>query len=130
MSLAVPAEMIEQAQRGPIPESDFVSVIRSSLPRAWRIVEELVARRERNYSNLESYGGGPMDDQTRGELLRMVAGSAIRGATERHFGVELLFQNCHNIAVVGAGQSESAEALEFCSIESQILNQQPEFQFC
>jgi len=130
MSLTVPAQMVEQAKRGPISEDDFVSVIRTSLPRAWKIVEGLVERRNLNNSSLESYGSGPMDEQTRGELLRMLAGSAIRRATERHFGVDLLFQNCHNVAVVGAGQGETLEALEFCSIESQILNQRPEFQFC
>ncbi len=130
MSLTVPVEMVEQAQRGRIEERDFVSVVRSSLPRAWRIVEGLVAKQSANGNVLEAYGSGPMDDQTRGELLRMLAGTAIRRATERHFGVQLLFQNCHNVAVVAAGQENAAEIDDFCSIESQIINQQPEFQFC
>lgn len=130
MSLTVPVEMVEQAQQGRIVERDFVSVIRTSLPGAWRIVEGLVAKRNTNGNTLESYGSGPMDDQTRGELLRMLAGTAIRRATERHFGVQLLFQNCHNVAVIGAGQDDAPEVEDFCSIESQILNQQPEFQFC
>jgi hypothetical protein len=130
MSLTVPVEMVEQAQRGPIAERDFVAVIRNSLPRAWAIVEDLVERRSAAGSTLASYGSGPMDDQTRGELLRMLAGTAIRRATERHFGVQLLFQNCHNVAVVGSGDDQKPEAVEFTSIEGQILNQQPEFQFC
>jgi hypothetical protein len=130
MSLTVPVEMVEQAQQGRIEERDFVSVVRTSLPRAWRIVEGLVSKRDANGNTLESYGSGPMDDQTRGELLRMLAGTAIRRATERHFGVQLLFQNCHNVAVVGAGQADAPEVEDFCSIEKQILNQQPEFQFC
>ncbi len=71
-----------------------------------------------------------MDDCTRGELLRMLAGTAFRSATERYFGVQLLFQNCHNVAVVGIGEVETPEALEFTLIEGQILNQRPEFQFC
>ena len=130
MSLTVPAEMIERAQRGRIDERDFVTVVRESLPRAWRIVAGLAARREENDTVLEAYGSGPMDDQTRGELLRMLAGTAIRQTVERHFGVELVFQNCHNVAVVAPGQEDSAEVERFTSIESQILNQQPEYQFC
>ena len=130
MSLTVPVEMVEQAQRGQVTERDFVTVIRDSLPRAWAIVESLVERRSTEGRTLESFGSGPMDDQTRGELLRMLAGTAIRRATERHFGVQLLFQNCHNVAVVGIGEDETPEAIEFTSIEGQILNQQPEFQFC
>jgi hypothetical protein len=130
MSLTVPAEMIEQAQHGRVTERDFVTVVRNSLPRAWAIVESLVERRTSTGSSLESFGSGPMDDQTRGELLRMLAGTAIRRATEQHFGVQLLFQNCHNVAVVGIGEDETPEALEFTSIEGQVLNQQPEFQFC
>ena len=104
MSLTVPVEMLEQARRSRIEERDFVSVVRTSLPRAWRIVEGLVAKRNASGNVLEAFGGGPMDDQTRGELLRMLAGTAIRRATEQHFGVQLLFQNCHNVAVVAAGQ--------------------------
>ena len=130
MSLTVPAEMVEQAERGQMSDRDFVSVIRTSLPRAWQIVEGLVTKSGRHDNALESYGAGPMDDATRGELLRMLAGTAIRRAIERHFGVQLLFQNCHNVAVVGAGQEDSPEVSEFCSIESQILNQQPQYQFC
>ena len=130
MSLTVPVEMLEQAQRGRIEERDFVSVVRTSLPRAWRIVEGLVAKRNASGNVLEAFGGGPMDDQTRGELLRMLAGTAIRRATEQHFGVQLLFQNCHNVAVVGTGQEDTPEVEGFSSIEQQILNQQPEFQFC
>ena len=49
-----------------------------------------------------------MDDQTRGELLRMLAGTAIQRAAEGHFGVQLLFQNCHNVAVVGIGAGRNA----------------------
>jgi hypothetical protein len=122
--------MVEQAKRGRVAERDFVSVIRTSLPRAWRIIDGLVAKWNGSKNVLEAYGNGPMDDQTRGELLRMLAGTAIRRATERHFGVQLLFQNCHNVAVAGPGQENSPEVEDFYSIESQILNQQPEYQFC
>jgi hypothetical protein len=130
MSLTVPAEMLKQAERGRVEEMDFVAVVRASLPRAWRIVERLVEQLRSSDTELESYGPGAMDDATRGELLRMLAGTAIRRTTERHFGVQLLFQNCHNVAVINAGQEDLAIAEEFCSIKSQILNQQPQYQFC
>jgi hypothetical protein len=130
MSLTVPAEMVEQAGRGRIEESEFVSVVRTSLPRAWQIVEGLVGNLRTGDRTLESYGSGPMDEATRGELLRMLAGTAIRRAVERHFGVQLLFQNCNNVAVVGDDRADGVEAEDFCSIESQILNQQPQYQFC
>jgi hypothetical protein len=130
MSLTVPGEMVKQAETGRVEEMDFVTVVRESLPRAWRIVEGLVEKLRSSDTEIEAYGSGAMDDATRGELLRMLAGTAIRRTTERHFGVQLLFQNCHNVAVVDAGQEDSAVADEFCSIESQILNQRPQFQFC
>ena len=130
MSLAVPASMVEKAQRGAVAESDFVAVVRESLPRAWRIVEGLVDRMRGDDTPLEAYGSGPMDDQTRGELLRMLAGTAIRRSVERHFGVSLLFQNCHNVAVAPEGDEHSPIAEDFTSITSQVLNQQPQFQAC
>jgi hypothetical protein len=122
--------IVEQAQRGRIAERDFAAVIRESLPRAWAIIERLVERLGADGNSLASYGPGPMDDQTRGELLRMLAGTAIRRTTERHFGVQLLFQNCHNVAVVPAGEELSPDAIEFCSMESQVLNQRPELVAC
>src|SRR3970040_1149799 len=128
MSLTISAEMVGQAKRGQIAERDFVAVVRESLPRAWRIVDGLVEKLQSGGSALEAYGSGPMDDATRGELLRMLGGQAILRAAGRHFGVRLLFQNCHNVAVVGAGEEDSPEAEDFCSIENQILNQQPQFQ--
>jgi len=130
MSLTVPATMIEQAERGRITERDFVAVVRESLTRAWAIVEGLADRLRVDSSELEAYGSGPMDDETRGQLLRMLAGTAIRRAVERHFGVQLLFQNCHNVAVVADGEELSPAAVAFTSIESQVLNQQPQYQAC
>lgn len=130
MSLDVPAEMVEQAEQGRINASDFVRVIKGSLPRAWAIVEKLVATRQQSDKTLVAYGSGPMDEETRGQLLRMLAGTAIRQAVERHFGVGLLFQNCHNVAVVKEGSQSSQEAQTFTSAESQVKNQKPEYQHC
>ena len=130
MSLTVRSEMIEQAGRSRVDESEFVAVVQTSLPRAWQIVDGLVDKLKSGDNALESYGSGPMDEATRGELLRMLAGTAIRRAVERHFGITLLFQNCNNVALVPAGQEGSLDAQEFCSIESQILNQQPQYPMC
>ncbi len=68
------------------------------------------------------------DEATRGELLRMMASDAMRGAVERHFGVRLAFQNCHRVAVFGPG---GARALaDFTTARAQILNQSPELTNC
>lgn len=130
MSLSVPADMIEKAESGKIDDRDFVTVIRESLPRAWAIVEGLVTKQRQGDDVLVSYGPGPMDDDTRGQLLRMLAGTAIRGAVERHFKVGLLFQNCHNVAVVKEGGQTSQPAQTFSSPESQVKNQKPQYQHC
>jgi hypothetical protein len=130
MSLQVPAEMIEQAERGSLDENDFIRVIRTSLPQAWQVVESLTLKLRNSDTPLVSFGSGPMEESCRGELLRMCAGTAIRTAVERHFKVSLLFQNCHNPAVVREGEEESKEAKEFKSPESQVKNQKPQFQHC
>jgi hypothetical protein len=63
-----------------------------------------------------------------GQLLRMMASDAMRGAVERHFGVRLAFQNCHRVAVF---RPDATRALaEFTTARAQILNQSPELTNC
>jgi hypothetical protein len=70
----------------------------------------------------------PPDEGARGQLLRMMASDAMRGAVERHFGVRLAFQNCHRVAVFRPG---AARALaEFTTARAQLLNQSPELTNC
>jgi hypothetical protein len=130
MSLSVPADIVAKAENGSLQESDFVAVVKESLPDAWAIVANLVQQLDKASSRLVSFGEGPMDEKVRGQLLRMLAGTAIRTAVERHFGVKLLFQNCHNPAVVREEDENSKEAKEFVSPESQVKNQKPEYQHC
>ncbi len=44
----------------------------------------------------------PPDEQSRGELLRLVGSDAMRGAVERHFGMRMAFQNCHRVSLDGS----------------------------
>jgi hypothetical protein len=70
----------------------------------------------------------PPDEAARGQLLRMMASDAMRGAVERHYGVRLAFQNCHRAAVFRP--DASAALAEFTSARSQLLNQSPELRNC
>ena len=57
-----------------------------------------------------------------------MASDAMRAVVERHYGVQLAFQNCHRAAVFRPG---AAIALaEFTSARAQLLNQRPEFVNC
>jgi NucS shadow ORF len=70
----------------------------------------------------------PPDEATRGQLLRMMASDAMRGAVERYFGVRLAFQNCHRVAVFRPGADQALA--EFTTARAQILNQSPELTNC
>lgn len=129
MSLNVSVHLIEQAQVGKVNETEFVATIRESLPYAWRIVEELAQRISRG-EEWANHCVAPPSEKHRAQLLRMLGGDAIRGAVERHFGIKLAFQNCHNVGAFRPENLNSSAYLEFVSIESQILNQTPELVDC
>lgn len=128
MSLTVPVDLLEKAQRGPVTDLEFVSCIRDSLPYAWGMVErlakELAAGQAPSAENVEV----PPDEAARGQLLRMVGSDAMRGAVERHFGVRLAFQNCHKVGLFHP--AATAEFAEFVSPRAQLLNQSPELVDC
>ena len=42
MSLAVPADLLEQAQRGEVDDAAFLDCVRASLPYAWDLITGLV----------------------------------------------------------------------------------------
>lgn len=132
MSLNVTDEMAERASRGPIDRAEFIELIKTSLPRAWAVVEKLIERKKGGETGVVCYGTGPMDEETRGQLLRMMAGTAIRTSLEAHYGVALAFQNCHNVAVVKEEEKKDKDFEEFKAVESQVKNQipKPEFQHC
>jgi hypothetical protein len=128
MSLTVPAGLLDQAQHGEVDDAAFVECIASSLPYAWQVISGLI-------ENLHAGGGDfadnhvpPPDEAARGQLLRLLASDAMRGAIERHYGVRLAFQNCHRAAVF---RPEATRAhAEFITARSQILNQAPELTDC
>jgi hypothetical protein len=127
MSLAVPAELLEQAHHDEVDDAAFLDCVRTSLPYAWDVITGLIAD-----LGLDLGPGGaefadnqvpPPNDQARGQLLRLMASDAMRAAIERRYGVRLAFQNCHRAAVFRPGATVARD--EFISARSQLLNQRP-----
>jgi hypothetical protein len=128
MSLAVPAGLLEHAQRGEVDDAAFLDCVRASLPYAWDMIEGLVKELEADGGEFADNQVPPPDEASRGQLLRLMASDAMRGAVERHYGVRLAFQNCHRAAVFRPAAERSYA--EFTSARSQLLNQRPEFVDC
>ena len=128
MSLDVTPELLETAQQGEVDDAAFVECIRTSLPYAWDMISGLVARLQVDGGDFADNLTPPPDEQARGQLLRVLASDAMRGALERHFGVRLAFQNCHRVAVFPAGESDAYRT--FVTAREQILNQSPELRDC
>jgi hypothetical protein len=99
-----------------------------SLPYAWSVISGLVRELGLSGADFADNRVPPPDDAARGQLLRLMASDAMRGAIERHYGVRLAFQNCHRAAVFRLGAS--AELAEFTSARAQILNQRPDLVDC
>ncbi len=128
MSLNVSTELATKAQNEPISDTEFISVIKDSLPNAWQIVESLVQRKKSGEVGVVQHAPRSMEDNDRGQLLRMMASDSMRGALQRHFGLVFAFQNCH--ATAAFFPSETEEHRQWTSINSQILNQSPELRDC
>lgn len=129
MSLDVSPQLLAEAEHGEIDDAAFLDCIRTSLPYAWQMVSGLATRLQVEGGEFADNQTPPPDEQARGQLLRVLASDAMRGALERHFGVRLAFQNCHRVAVFPAGGGTEAYR-RFVSPRSQILNQSPEFRDC
>jgi hypothetical protein len=128
MSLAVPADLLDQAQRGEVDDAAFLDCVRTSLPYAWNLVAGLITDLEAGGGEFADNQVPPPDEGARGQLLRLMASDAMRAAVERHYGVRLAFQNCHRAAVFRP--SATAALAEFTSARSQLLNQSPELVDC
>ena len=128
MSLAVSTDLIEQAQLGEIGDTAFTSCIATSLPYAWEVISGLVGELHASGADLADNQVPPPDEAARGQLLRVMASDAMRGAIERHYGVRLAFQNCHRAAVFRPAATAAYQ--EFITARSQILNQRPELVDC
>jgi hypothetical protein len=128
MSLAVPADLLDRAQRGPVDEAAFLDCVRTSLPYAWNLITGLISKLEASGDEFADNQVPPPDDAARGQLLRLMASDAMRAAVERRYGVRLAFQNCHRAAVFRP--AATAALAEFTSARSQLLNQSPELVDC
>jgi hypothetical protein len=128
MSLTVSPDLAEQAAYGDVDDAAFADCIRTSLPYAWQVISGLIGELEATGAGFADNRVPPPDEAARGQLLRMMASDAMRGAIERRFGVRLAFQNCHRAAVFRPGADDAYR--EFITARSQILNQRPELVDC
>ena len=128
MSLTVSADLQEQARQGDVTDAAFLDCVRTSLPYAWDVISELIADLESSGRDFADNQAPPPDEAARGQLLRMMASDAMRGAIERHYGVRLAFQNCHRAAVFRPG-ADRAHA-SFVTARAQLINQHPELRNC
>jgi hypothetical protein len=129
MSLDVAPELLDQAERGEIDEAEFVATVRRSLPYAYSLIERVSRQAYVVDAPFADNQEPPSTEAERGQLLRALASDAIRGSLERHFGVQLAFQNCHRVAAFRPDSDPAAHA-EFTSIRSQVLNQSPLLRDC
>jgi hypothetical protein len=129
MSLTVSPSLLEKAQQGEIQQSDFLACIKSSLPYAWHLIEDLAAQLTQSPVHFVDNQVPPPDEQARGQLLRMLSSDAMRATIEEHFGVKLAFQNCHRVALFRRDTPDQIYQ-DFISPRSQILNQKPELVDC
>jgi hypothetical protein len=128
MSLMVSPDLLEQAHCGEIGDAAFTDCIRTSLPYAWEVISGLIDDLRASSNEFADNQVPPPDEAARGQLLRVIASDAMRGAIERQFGVRLAFQNCHRVAVF---RPEATRAhADFITARSQILNQSPALVNC
>jgi hypothetical protein len=128
VSLTVPAALLEKAQRGSVPDDDFVDCIAGSLPYAWGMVERLAKELEASGAVFVQNVEVPPDEASWGEVFRLVGSDAMRGAVERRFGVRMAFQNCCRVGLFRPDATAAYE--EFTSPRAQLLNQRPELLNC
>ena len=128
MSLAVPADLLDRAQRGEVDDAAFLDCVRTSLPYAWDLIASLITDLEAGDGEFADNQVPPPDEAARGQLLRLMASDAMRAAVERHYGVRLAFQNCHRAAAFRP--SATAALAAFTSPRAQLLNQSPELVDC
>ena len=93
MSLTVSPDLLDQARRGDVDDTAFTACIQDSLPYAWHLVGDLAEQLHGSGADLADNRVPPPDEAARGQLLRMMASDAMRGAVARHFGVRLAFQS-------------------------------------
>src|SRR5690606_41880646 len=99
MSLTVSPELLDKARRGPVTDEEFDSCVRASLPYAREVIPRLAEQVATGGADHAANETPPPGEKERGQLLRLLASDAMRGAVQRHFGLRLAFQNCHKVAL-------------------------------
>jgi hypothetical protein len=130
MSLDVPPDLLERAERGGVDDAQFVAVVRDSLPYAWTVVTAVAEGLGASDADFHDHTIPPPSEAERGQLLRALASDAIRSGLERHFGVKLAFQNCHRVAAFQPSALAGEAYQSFVSARGQLLNQSPELRDC
>ncbi|WP_041938605.1 MULTISPECIES: SCO5389 family protein [Frankia] len=133
MSLTVTPQLVEAASAGELTDEAFLDCVRTSLPFAYELVERLAAElgpARAAGSDFTAFDGTPPTDSAGGQLLRAMASTSIRSALERHFGVALVFQNCHRVGMFGLDAVGGEQYRQFVSREAQVLHQKPELVNC
>ena len=130
MSLNVSPDLLSVAERGEVPDAEFVACVRTSLPYAWEVVSRVMSDLDTDGGEFADHEIPPPSDAERGQLLRALAGDAIRGGLERHFGAKLAFQNCHRVAAFPFSAVGDDRYRAFVSARGQLLNQSPELRNC
>src|SRR5260370_12173826 len=102
MSLNVSSALVAEAEKGEIKQDAFLACIQDSLPYAWNLIADLADRLRFGDEQFVDNQVPPPNEQARGQLLRVLASDAMRGALEEHYGVKLAFQNCHRVALFKA----------------------------
>ena len=129
MSLNVPATVLQRAQRGAATNADLIACMKTSLPYAWSVINDLAARAAATGASFADNKTAPPDEEARGQLLRMMASDAMRRAIEQHFDVRVAFQNCHRAAVFTPQASDDLYE-SFVSAPAQLMNQSPQLVNC
>jgi hypothetical protein len=131
VSLDVPTPVLQAAERGELDDTQFLAVVRDSLPYAWSVVAAAAEDRlDHPRAPFGEHAVPPPSERERGQLLRALASDAIRGALERHFGIRLAFQNCHRVAAFAPDAVPGPAYREFTSPRAQVRNQSPELRDC
>ncbi|HVW40891.1 MAG TPA: SCO5389 family protein [Amycolatopsis sp.] len=128
MSLDVPAALLERAESGQVTDEEFVACVRDSLPYAWQVISTVAA--ELDSADFADHATPPPSETERGQLLRALASDAIRGGLERHFGMKLVFQNCHRVGAFRPAAVDSEAYRQFISPAGQLRNQSPGLRDC
>ncbi|MGW4692957.1 SCO5389 family protein [Kitasatospora cineracea] len=129
MSLDVSPSLLALAERDEVADADFLATVRTSLPYAYRLVNDLTAELALSDAEFADNTVAPSEAE-RAQLLRALASDSIRGALERHFSVKLAFQNCHRLAAFHPHAEHTDAYREFTSPRAQLLNQSPELRDC